>query len=307
MPKVRTKHEAFSDINVIKQTDGSLNVVACFKIDHTMIIGEGTSKIALAIDASQSIRKMYGGSQGILFGEQPNYMQIISRKLGQILLQISSEDAIEIFYWAIDRKGDKLEMAGTFSEENIDEAKIIGPKIHTWGRGTRLLPTLRYIAETHSLKTDFYMAVIITDGIIEDEKECIDYCIDLGHQIDEGKRNAIKLILIGIGEEVDHEQLERFDDMFEGTALEDRVDIWSHGIAQDIQDETAIIDILFGELMTDDIIVAPSGQIRGSNGDVLEKWSDGLPGKIRFTLPMGSTHFILETSNQKIQQSIEID
>jgi len=303
MTKILNKHKVFSDINVISQPDGTSQVVACFKIDHTMLIDEGCSKTALALDASQSIRKMYGGAFG-LFGQQPNYIQIIARKIGEILLQVSSENNVDVFYWAIDKKGDKLEMAGSFSDDTIAEAKISGPQSYPWGRGTCLLPTLRYMVEKNSHESDFYMGVIITDGIIQDETECFDYCMTVGHEIQSGKRSPIKLILIGIGEEIDHEQLERFDDMFEGSELEDQVDIWSHGIATNIQDETEIIDILFGELMTDEIIVAPWGKVKTPDGKIIETWSDGLPGKIRFSLPKGVNAFILETPNESIQQAI---
>ena len=72
------------------------------------------------------------------------------------------------------------------------------------------------------------LGVVFTGGIIEDEEEAMAYCIDLGRRlVDENLTKLFKLVLIGFECEVDEDQFERFDDMFEGTELEGDVDIWT--------------------------------------------------------------------------------
>jgi len=146
--------------------------------------------------------------------------------------------------------------------------------------------------------------VIITDGIIEDEEPSMKYCMQLGKEIAAGKRKPLKLVLIGVGEEVDAGQLERFDDMFEGTDLEGKVDLWSHGIAASMKDEADIIAVLFGELMTEETIVAPSGSVLDGNGSEIASFSDGLPGKFDFKLPKGCKAFTVHTPRGDVTQDI---
>lgn len=298
------RSEYFADINIPDKEGDDVEVVACFKLDPDMLIGEGDSRVCIALDSSVSIKEMFGvGSVG-MFSPKPNYIEMVTRSVGKILMQVSSEELMPVFYWALGRKGEGLELAGQFSADEIEHAEIKGPKVEKWGRGTKLLPSLRYICETISQDMNFTMAVIITDGFIEDEDEAIQYCMEIGREIQSGARETLKLVLIGIGNEVNAEQLERFDDMFEGTELEDDVDLFSSGIAASIQDEGEILDILFGELMTEDVIVAPSGRILDEWGNMVANYTDGLPGKIRFTLPKGATYFSLEIQDLIIEQPV---
>ena len=142
------------------------------------------------------------------------------------------------------------------------------------------------------------------DGIIKDEEDCMKYCMKVEKELAAGKRKDLKLVLIGVGEEVDEGQLERFDDMFEGTDLEDDVDIWSHGIAAHMRDESDIIGVLFGELMTEELIVAPSGSIIDANDNEVMSFPDGLPGKFRFVLPKGCASFTVHTPSADVTQDI---
>src|SRR5205085_12116769 len=124
---------------------------------------------------------------------------------------------------------------------------------------------------------------------IEDEKACVDYCLRVGREMAAGRRKPMKFILIGIGEEPDQEQLERFDDMFEGSGIE--YDLWSSGLVVSMQDESDILGVLYGELMSEETVVAPRGRVEDAHGRKLRDCSDGLPVKFRFELPRGHTCF----------------
>ncbi len=302
MAKIKNKKSQFADVNVLKLMNGDHEVIVCMKIEPEILIGEGKSKSILAIDASRSIKDMFGGG---LFGSNPNHVQSISQKIGDLLVQVSSEAKLHVFYWAVGRNGEKIEVLGDIEENEISTMKIIGPKIEKWGGGTQLLPTLVYINEMVSIGIDLSIVVIVTDGLIADEKECLEYCNQIAEKLlNKQQQNNLKLILIGVGNEVNAEQLERFDNMFEGSKYEDQIDLWSHGIAESITDENEIMDILFGELITEDVIVAPKASIELKNGKLIQNYSDGLPGKFRFILPKGETKFVLKTDFGVIEQSI---
>jgi len=252
----------------------------------------------LALDASPSIKKMFG--LGGPFGGEPNFVELVSRKLGEILCGIARPAKVSMLYWAVGPGGDQIQSIGEFDATGCRSAAIVGPK--TWGTGTKMLPPLKHIVDGVASKADWTMAVIITDGIIEDEKDCLDYCMKVGKDLVAGKRKPVKLVLIGVGEEVDEAQLERFDDMFEGTGLD--VDIWSHGIASSMRDESDIIGVLFGELMTEETIIAPSGSVLDSNGRDIKSFHDGLPGKFRFVLAKGNSSFTVHTPKGDVTQDI---
>ena len=140
------RSEYFADLNVLNVSNDEREVVACFKLDPDMLIGEGNSRVCIALDSSVSIKEMFGVGMG-MFNTKPNYIEMVTKSIGKILMQVSSEEHMPVFYWALGRKGDALEMAGEFSEEEIDQAQIKGPQVEKWGRGTRLTPTLQYICD----------------------------------------------------------------------------------------------------------------------------------------------------------------
>jgi hypothetical protein len=300
MPKILKPNRPLADVNVIQQKDGSHEVVVCFMPDPLLIFGEGDTRAFLALDASLSLKKMYGGSA--VFGNDPNYVQAVARKIGGILTSISKTGNSSAIYWAVSPDGGKIEEIGEFDETGWESASIPGPKKEKWGRGTKLLPAIQYGFERIYKGAIGTMGVIITDGIIEDEKDCMDYCLTIGKSLAGKKPEPFKMVLIGIGEEVDEGQLERFDDMFEGTGID--YDLWSHGMASSMEDEADILGVLYGELMTDETIIAPTGRVENATGKVLVSWTDGMPGKFRFILPKKDTKFIIKTPTKDVAQDI---
>ena len=95
-----------ADVNVLPLRDGSHEVVVCFMPDPVLLFGEGNSRAFLALDASASLRKMYGF--GGPFGGDPNYMQAVARKLGATLTSITRSGKVAALYWAVSPDGSKL-------------------------------------------------------------------------------------------------------------------------------------------------------------------------------------------------------
>jgi hypothetical protein len=243
---------------------------------------------------------MYGGAT--VFDTAPNYMQGVARKLGEILTSVTKSGKVSALYWAVSPDGSKTEMIGELDDAGWAKATIGGPKREKWGRGTKLLPAIQYGVDQVAKDADWTMGVIVTDGIIEDEPDCIKYCLSVGKAIADGKRKPIKLVLIGIGQDVDEGQLERFDDMFEGSGID--YDLWSHGMVASMQDESDILAVLYGELMDEEVIVASSGSVEDGSGKVLASWTDGLPGKFRVVLPKGQTTLVIRTPNGSVEQDL---
>lgn len=308
MPRIARPTKPLADVNCLPQQDGSHEVVACFLPDPYMLVGEGNSSACLAIDASASMKAMFGSSP-VPFNKPPNYVEAVARKIGSILCGITKTGKVAGIYWATSPDGGKTEVIGELDESGWNSASIAGPRRpQDWGRGTKLLPPVKHIVETVDKNSDWTMGVVITDGIIEDEKDVVDYCMKLGRGLDslatagKRKKNSFKLVLIGIGEEVDEDQFERLNDMFEDSPLEGKIDLWACGMVASMQEESDILAVLFGELMSEELIVAPSGTVVDGSGLELRKWPDGVPGKFRFILPKGQSSFTVRIQGEEITQ-----
>jgi len=309
MPKITRPTKPLADVSLPNPDKNADNeVVICFQPDRNTIWGnpEANANAVLALDASRSIKRMFG-TTGVFGGGEPNYVEMVSRKVGEILCDVTKKGDVSMLYWALGPGGENLEDIGSFERDECETCDISGPNSGAWGTGTKILPPIKKIVEEHFDVAEATMGVIVTDGIIEDEKEAMDYCLKLGKRlIDEGKTESFKLVLIGVGEEVDEGQLERFDDMFEDDDdfEGDEIDIWAHGVAAHMKDEADILDVLFGEMMSEDTIIADSGSVLDSSGNEIKSFSDGLPGKFRFVLPKGESSFTIHTPGGEVTQDV---
>lgn len=302
MARVARPNRPLADVNLLPQKDGSHEVVVCFLPDVESLVGEGDSRAVLALDASRSIKDQFG--VGGIFDAKPNYVQGVARKLGEILAGVTRTGKVSMLYWAMGPGGGETEVVGEFDAPTCLKTNIVGPKKKNgWGTGTRMLPAVKYIVEDVGKGSDLTLGVIITDGIIEDEADCMTYCMKLGESIVQGKHKQVKLVLIGVGAQINEEQLQKFNDMFETTPLKGKIDLWASGVAADMRDESDIIGVLFGELINEETIIADSGRVV-SSGLELKNFSDGLPGKFRFILPKGHTEFTVETPSGSVTQDV---
>jgi hypothetical protein len=163
---------------------------------------------------------------------------------------------------------------------------------------------VRYFVEQAFRDARWAIGVFVTDGIVEDLDAVKHYCLQFARQIASGQRSFIKLVLLGVGEEVDESQMEELDDMFEGTGLKDprgrSIDLWDHKLAREMRQLAEI----FAEVVTEDLIVADSGKVLDSHGRVAKDYTDGLPALLRFRLPTGSTSFTLMLPGGNVTQDL---
>jgi hypothetical protein len=145
---------------------------------------------------------------------------------------------------------------------------------------------------------------MITDGIIEDLEDVKEYCFKYALEIADQTKPFIKLLLIGVGKEIDQKQLEELDNMFEGSFVQDAsgrdIDLWDYQVADDIQ----ILEQIFKEFVSAETIVTHYGRILNQAGTVCEEYNLGVPALMRFKLPAGSTAFTLEFSGGNVTQDI---
>jgi len=227
----------------------------------------------------------------------PNTMDFLAPEfVGYLSGHMDIDGETSLIYWA-GGNGADIEMVGDIKEDEAAILTIDGPDTMMFGDNSRLLPAVKYFAEKYR-DAPGGMFVFITDGQIDDLPELKQYTIRLAQEIMADKRNLVKCILVGIGDEIDENKIQEL------TSLDTKtyVNVWDHMIASDLQDLLKI----FTEVIKHHQIVAPNGTIYDAQGNILKKYEDGLPGRVVFSMPVSSPWFELEFANQRIRQIVTI-
>lgn len=295
--------EPFGEVNVYPQPNGTLEVVATILMEPDI---EG-ARTGLALDGSASMQKMYGANAAVspLFRKANaanNVVEPVARMMAGHLAKFAGDGKSHLIYWACSPDGSAIETIGSFPESGTQTLRIGGPK--QWGRQTKLLPPVRYFVDQVFREARWAIAVFVTDGVIEDLEEVKAYCRDFARKVALGERQFVKLVLLGVGEEVDEGQMEELDDMFEGSDLRDPrgnpIDLWDHKLASEMRS----LNEIFAEVVDDQLVVTEWGKILDRSGKVVRDYTDGLPARIRFRLPSGSTSFTLKFPDGQVTQDI---
>lgn len=140
--------------------------------------------------------------------------------------------------------------------------------------------------------------MFITDVAIEDLEAVKDYSIQLARQIAAGRRKFTKLVLIGLGPQVNEAQMEELDDLDCGGLKSpegDDIDLWDHTLAATMRR----LEEIFKEVVSAQTILAPSAKILDSFGKPVTpigrtSYADGLPAFLKFSMQKGATAFTLQ-------------
>ncbi len=302
MAQLASPVEPFGEVNVYPQPDGSLRIVATILMEPDI---EG-ARAGLALDGSASMQKMYGANAPVspLFRAAGgvNYVEPVVRKMAEYLARFASDGQVHLAYWACSPDGSRVEPIGAVTEAGAATLKVGGPK--QWGRQTQLLPPVRHFVEGVFARATWAIAVFVTDGVIEDLEAVKAYCRDLARRVARGEQAFVKLVLLGVGEEVDEGQMEELDDMFEGSELRDPhgnpIDLWDHKLASEMRS----LHEIFAEVVSDNVVVAGWGTVLAGAGRVAHSYPDGLPARLRFTLPAGTTAFTLDFPGGRVTQDL---
>jgi hypothetical protein len=288
----------FAKINQWRQPDGTRRIRAYILIERPF---EG-AKTGVAIDGSASMRLAYGFAGGVLGlissrRSGANLVNAEARKMCAYLARSLDVDGCTAsIYWGTGRGSREYEVIGDLTEAQASTFDFGGPK-HFGGGGTSLLPALRYFVERFAA-AKWGMYVFITDGVIDDLEDVKKYTIQLARSIEAGDRQPLKLVMIGVGSQVDENQMVKLDDLDTGT----NQDLWDHKIAK----EMGQLAEIFAEVVDETVIVADHGVVRDAKGRTIRDFRDtGLPALLEFTLPTDASNaFSLEVGGRIIRQPL---
>ncbi len=199
-----------------------------------------------------------------------------------------------LIYWGCGN-GDEIQVLGEFDDASCQQLEIAGPATFQLGKTTKLLPAIAYFVSQYS-QAPQGIYIFLTDGRIDDLDQVKSYTKQLALEIAVGKRNYLKLVLIGIGNDVDRYQLQELDD-FE-TGLD--IDLWDYKIAS----EMTSLSQIFAEVVNEHQVIADSGSIYDDQGNCVKSYANGLPAKVDFLMRDDSQWFELEVDHQRIRQAV---
>ncbi len=226
-----------------------------------------------------------------------NVVEPLAREfIAYLASSLDSRGKTNVTYWACG-EGDAYENIGIFSAEECPSLSLEGPRGVTFGRSTCLTPLMKYFAQKFQ-ESPRTIVIFLTDGHLDDFEEVKNYTLELALDISEGKRNLLKFVLVGVGDEISREQLQELDDLDTKTDI----DLWDHKIAQEMR---SLVEI-FAEVVDEHQIVAPMATIYNEAGEVVKKFSDGLPAKVSFEIDKQSSFFDLVVGEHQIRQVIRL-
>jgi len=229
------------------------------------------------------------------FKYSDNLVEPTARKfMAYLASTLDIEGSTTVIYWA-GGNGSQYEELGDIRAEDCETLTVQGPKKMRFGVGTQLQPAIEYFCNRF-VEAERGMYIFITDGYIDDLEAVKRYTSQLAKNIAAGKRHLVKCILIGVGKAVDEKQMIALDDLDTGT----EVDIWDHKLANDMRDLMEI----FAELVDENQIVTPNAAIYSSQGELIKKFTDGLPAKVVLDLPVNTQWFELEVMEQRFRQTV---
>jgi hypothetical protein len=155
---------------------------------------------------------------------------------------------------------------------------------------------MRYFLDKYS-SAPWGFFVVITDGEIHDMNEVKEATVLLARDIAAGRRKPVKMVLIGLGQQVNERQLAELDDLDTGTGI----DIWDHKLAATMRS----LDDIFAEAVRENMRVASDGRVLDPNGQVVANYEGvGLPAFLEFDLKQGDRYFVLEFAGNRIVQPL---
>ncbi len=297
------KHPNPVDPFVEVQIDRTINK---FVVRATILMEPDSSvaRTALAIDASASMQPNFGVKLGPFPSPKPNLVEPVAKALTAFLSKFSSDGKCATVYWACGPDGSAIEEIGRFTANEVLNAGFSGPQKNVWGKQTRLLPPVKHFVENVFQSSPWSIGVIITDGIIDDLIDVKNYCLKIGLELASGQRQYFKLVLIGVGDQIDQAQLNELNNMFVGSGKKlpsgSDVDIWDHKIASEMNK----LEEIFTEIVDESTIVVASGRIVDDKGRIAREYAQGLPAVLKFELPLDSGAFRLEWADGSVEQSL---
>lgn len=291
--------EPFSDVHF---EDGRVEAVLLH--DPTV---EGLD-MAIYMDASGSMKEEYaakkrgGGFLDFLLGREPELLpNDVEPQVQWMLEYLATKDRngkLRVAYWACGRSGRGIQVVGELEGKDVKQYKFPGPA--TLGSHTVLTPALEdyvaYLKQEVPRGARRGCAVIVTDGELHDADEVKDFTNKLAREIVSGKCPPTNFVLVGVGDEVNEEQLEDIAHGEYGGLHH----VWCHRHAKEIRNVAEIVAVLVDETMT----VAAGGTIYDDRGKVIKTYEGRLPAVLSFEIREGAKSFTLEVNGQRYTQPL---
>jgi hypothetical protein len=254
--------------------------------------------VALYMDGSGSMEDEYG-PRGIL-AKIGGVRNVVEPQMQWMLEYLATKDRngeLRVAYWATG-DGSQLEVAGELRGAQAKTYRFPGPKF--FGKGTVMLPVLRdyiaYFREQVGKGARRGMAVIITDSQLHDAKDVQAYSLQVAKEISQGRMPRINFVLVGVGDQVDDEQMEEIcHATYPGVGH-----LWCHRHVDRMEEMAELVAVLVDETMT----VAAGGTIMDDQGKVLKVYESRLPAVLEFDVPERCTAFTLEVAGQRFTQPL---
>jgi hypothetical protein len=295
--------EPFAEIHA-EDTPEGLHLELTFALDPTI------EKLAAAfyMDGSGSMQQMgaYGRTEGGffgLFGKPRNPVQEAMQIMVPYMAKKDANGRCRVAYWATGEGGTHIEVISEMTAELASHAEFKGPR--NYGGGTNLLPAVRdfvnYINGCRKGGEDIRacIAAIVTDGAIHDMDDCVAYTATLARAIEDKKFPRTNLVIVGVGSEIDEEQLEHLEeatpDFYTGR------DIWCHAEAESVAD----LPELVAHLLDANIPAFWGGaSVKDASGRTVQSFEDMVPAVVEFTLPRGARSFTFEAGGRRFVQDL---
>jgi hypothetical protein len=254
--------------------------------------------VALYMDGSASMEDEYG-PRGILakIGGVRNQVEPQMRWMLEYLASKDRDGLLQVAYWATG-DGSKIEQLGNLDGAKANGYKFPGPQFY--GKATIMLPVLRdYVAHIRQevpRGARRGLAVVITDSQIHDADDVCAYSTQVAKEIAAGRLPRLNFILVGVGEQVDEEQMEEICHVeYPGVGH-----LWCHRIADRLEEMAELVAVLVDDTMT----VAAGGTIYDDKNNVVKVYESRLPAVLEFNGPSGCTSFTLEVAGQRYTQPL---
>jgi hypothetical protein len=262
--------------------------------------------MAMYIDGSGSMQDEYQPREKTTFlswllglpGERlPSQVEPQVQWMLEYLATKDRNGVLRVAYWACGA-GDSVEVVGELKGVDVEKYKFPGPK--RFGKSTRLAPAIRdyvnYIMEQARNGAKQGCAVFVTDGELHDADEVMVFSREIASRIAKGNLPRVNFVLVGVGDEVNEEQLEQIcHEEYPGIGH-----LWCHRIAEEIRQVAELVAVLVDETMT----VAAGGTIYDDKGRVVKVYEGRLPAVLEFDVPEGTTSFTLEVSGKRYTQPL---
>ena len=300
MTQLKKVVEPFGEVNVHPPQAARSRVTATILMEPHK---EG-AQTGVALDGSGSMAPLYGvggeepGFLASLFGakkEVHNEVTPVAQKVCSYLAARSTPTAAPPASTGPSaRTAASIEVVGDLTADQA-ERHIFGPP-REFGTGTQLLPAVKYFVERFTRCAMGHLCLHHRRRTARSGAgESIQH--PAARAVQAKQRNPLKFVLIGVGHEINEQQMEELDDLDTGT----EVDLWDHKIAAEMR----LLQEIFAEVVDKNARVSDHGRILDPAGRTVKDYSDtGVPAFLEFDMPAGADYFTLDVNGSKIHQGL---